>query len=123
MSSSIAASPSPGVLAALQLELQPRLPFSQMEQADIQRFITQAQQRYYDAGEVIVTPAMGDVTEVFFVRRGSVSAPLNAPGCARPLEAKQRGEVVGPQHQLRCPKTRSSVRDEIGTRWYAWQAQ
>lgn len=85
MSSSIAASPSPGVLAALQLELQPRLPFSQMEQADIQRFITQAQQRYYDAGEVIVTPAMGDVTEVFFVRRGSVSRVASGPGAQAPV--------------------------------------
>ena len=79
MSSSGWTSPSSGVLAALQLELQPRLPFSQMEQRDIQRFIALAQQRYYDVGEVIVSPAQGEVSEVFLVRRGSVSRGSSTP--------------------------------------------
>lgn len=84
MSSCAAASTSSGVLAALQMELQQRLPFSQMEQRDIQRFLAQAQQRYFDAGEVIVSPAMGDVAEVFFVRRGSVSR-ISGPSAEAPI--------------------------------------
>lgn len=71
---SIAAqTPSGSLLANLRQELARYTPFSQMAVADLDFFLSHAEQLYFAPGEVLVEPASGEVTQLFFIRRGAVS--------------------------------------------------
>lgn len=71
---SIAAqTPSGSLLANLRQELARYTPFSQMAVADLDFFLSHAEQLYFAPGEVLVEPASGEVTRLFFIRRGAVS--------------------------------------------------
>lgn len=66
-------SPSEGLLAALRTEMVRHPPFAQMEPSDVDVFIARSEQRYFAPGEILVAPAAGVVSEIFFIRRGAVS--------------------------------------------------
>ena len=66
-------SPSPSLLSNLRAELTRFAPFSQMEPVHVDRFIAGCVQAYYGPGEVVLSPARGVVTELLFLRRGSVT--------------------------------------------------
>ena len=66
-------SPSPSLLSNLRAELTRFAPFTQMKPVHVDRFVAGCVQAYYGPGEVVLSPANGVVTQLLFVRRGSVS--------------------------------------------------
>lgn len=65
--------PPPGLLAGLRPELVRHPPFAQMMDPALDFFLSRAEQRYYAPGEILLEPAAGAVTELFWVRQGSVT--------------------------------------------------
>lgn len=65
--------PSPSLLANLRQELGRHAPFTQMEPAAIDFFLTHAHQRYFAPGEVLAQPDDGEVRRIFFIRQGAVA--------------------------------------------------
>jgi len=65
--------PSGSLLANLRQELGRYTPFSQMAAADLDFFLNHVEQQYFAPGEVLVEPASGEVTQLFFIRQGAVS--------------------------------------------------
>ncbi len=68
-----ALSPSPSLFAHLRQDLGRSPPFAQMDQADLDFFLAQSQQRYYAPGDLLVEPAHGVVGEIYFIRQGAVT--------------------------------------------------
>ena len=68
-----AQTPSSSLLANLRQELGRYTPFSQMAAADLDYFLGHARQQYYAPGEILVEPASGEVTQLFYIRQGAVS--------------------------------------------------
>jgi CBS domain-containing protein len=66
-------SPSPSLVSNLRVELTRFAPFAQMEPVHVDRFVAGCVQAYYGPGEVVLSPASGVVTQLLFIRRGSVS--------------------------------------------------
>ena len=65
--------PSPSLIANLRTELMRFAPFGQMDAAHVERFVTQSMQCYFEPGEVVLELSRGAVTELLFIRRGSIS--------------------------------------------------
>ena len=68
-----AVSPSSSLLANLRQELGRYPPFSEMVPADLDYFLSHAEQQYFAPGEVLLEPDSGEVTQLFFIRQGAVS--------------------------------------------------
>jgi CBS domain-containing protein len=69
----IAQTPSGSLLANLRQELARYTPFSLMAVADLDFFLSHAEQLYFAPGEILVEPGSGEVNRLFFIRRGAVS--------------------------------------------------
>jgi CBS domain-containing protein len=65
--------PSASLLSNLRQELARFTPFSEMRPADLDFFLTHAQQAYYAPGEVILSPDSGVVEALYYIRQGTVS--------------------------------------------------
>jgi CBS domain-containing protein len=65
--------PSSSLITNLRTELMRFAPFTQMESAHVERFVADCTQCYFEPGEVLLEPAQGEVTQLLFIRRGSVS--------------------------------------------------
>lgn len=65
--------PSGSLLANLRQELARYTPFSLMAVADLDFFLSHAEQLYFAPGEILVEPGHGEVSQLFFIRRGAVS--------------------------------------------------
>ena len=65
--------PSSTLIANLRAELVRFAPFAQMEEAHVDDFVAHSVQCYFEPGEVVLEPAQGVVTQLLFIRRGSVS--------------------------------------------------
>ncbi|MBX9959771.1 MAG: CBS domain-containing protein [Burkholderiaceae bacterium] len=65
--------PSSSLLANLRQELARYTPFSLMAVADLDFFLSHAEQLYFAPGEILFEPASGEVNRLFFIRRGAVS--------------------------------------------------
>jgi CBS domain-containing protein len=65
--------PSSSLLANLRQELARYTPFSLMAVADLDFFLSHAEQLYFAPGEILVEPGSGEVNRLFFIRRGAVS--------------------------------------------------
>ncbi len=65
--------PSGSLLANLRQELARYTPFSLMAVADLDFFLSHAEQLYFAPGEILVEPASGEVSQLLFIRRGAVS--------------------------------------------------
>ncbi len=65
--------PSGSLLANLRQELARYTPFSLMAVADLDFFLSHAEQLYFAPGEILVEPGSGEVNRLFFIRRGAVS--------------------------------------------------
>ena len=63
------ASPSSSLIANLRLEMMRALPFSRMQPAHVDRFITGARQAYFAPDEVLLDPTMGPVNALHLIRR------------------------------------------------------
>lgn len=70
---SAAQMPSPSLLANFRQDLARHPPFALMDPAALDFFLAHCEQRYYAPGEVLVQPADGVVTQIFFIRQGAVS--------------------------------------------------
>jgi CBS domain-containing protein len=65
--------PSGSLLANLRQELARYTPFSLMAVADLDFFLSHAEQLYFAPGEILIEPASGEVSQLLFIRRGAVS--------------------------------------------------
>ncbi|MBX9872895.1 MAG: CBS domain-containing protein [Burkholderiaceae bacterium] len=65
--------PSGSLLANLRQELARYTPFSLMAVADLDFFLSHAEQLYFAPGEILLEPASGEVSQLFYIRRGAVS--------------------------------------------------
>ena len=75
-------SPSGSLLGNFRKELAQHAPFAQMTKADLDYFLAQARQRYYAPEEILIEPASGRVTQLFYIRRGAVT---DTRGLAGPM--------------------------------------
>lgn len=66
-------SPSGSLLSNFRQELSQRPPFAQMARADVDYFLSHAQQQYFAPDEVLLEPASGVVQHLFFIRQGAVT--------------------------------------------------
>jgi CBS domain-containing protein len=100
-----ALSPAPSLFVHLRQSLLRHPPFDQMAPAAIDHFLAHAPQRYYAPGEILLEPAAGEVSEVFFLRQGAVTgvrglAELSGgafqyePGDLFPVSAAMAGRAV-----------------------------
>lgn len=67
-----APSPSRSLVFNLRQQLSQVPPFSEMEPAHVEQFITASQEFYFEPEEVILEPASGPVDILYFVRQGAV---------------------------------------------------
>ncbi len=65
--------PAGSLIAQLSQELRANPPFDQMRPEHVQSFVAGSQQRYFAAGEPVMSPADGVVQHLLFVRRGAVT--------------------------------------------------
>ena len=65
--------PSPSLMGHLRAALERHPPFSQMAAADIDFFLTQAEQLYFAPDEPVQQPSDGPVTRLYFIREGAVT--------------------------------------------------
>lgn len=65
--------PSGSLLANLRQELARYTPFSLMAVADLDFFLSHAEQLYFAPGEILLEPASGEVSQLLYIRRGAVS--------------------------------------------------
>jgi CBS domain-containing protein len=70
--------PSPSLIANLRTELMRFAPFAQMDAVHVERFVAACTQCYFEPGEVLLAPSHGVVTQLLFIRRGSVSGRRGA---------------------------------------------
>jgi len=98
-------SPAPSLFAHLRQALLRHPPFDQMAPAAIDHFLAHAPQRYYAPGEVLLEPSAGEVSEIYFLRQGTVTgvrglAELSGgafqyePGDLFPVSAAMAGRAV-----------------------------
>ena len=109
-------SPSEGLLAALRTEMVRHPPFAQMAREDVDFFIARSQQRYYAPGEILVAPAAGVVSEIFFIRRGAVSGVrghAELAGSAYQYEAGELFPVSAAMGERAVTATYSAVADSF----------
>jgi CBS domain-containing protein len=65
--------PAGSLITQLAKELAQHAPFNQMADQHIRAFVTGSQQRYYAAGERVMSPSDGAAQHLLFVRRGAVT--------------------------------------------------
>jgi CBS domain-containing protein len=65
--------PSSTLVANLRAELMRFAPFAQMDPSHVDDFVVHSAQCYFEPGEVVLEPTQGVVTQLLFIRRGSVS--------------------------------------------------
>ncbi len=70
--------PSPSLVTNLRSELMRFAPFAQMVPAHVDRLVVEGTQCYFEPGEAVLTPSHGVVTQLLFIRRGSVSGRRGA---------------------------------------------
>lgn len=72
--------PSAPLLDHLRPQLRRWPPFSAMREEDVDAFLAQARQLYFEPGEVLVAPAHGVPSSVFLLRQGTVQRRHGAAG-------------------------------------------
>ena len=75
-------SPSGSLLGNFRKELAQHSPFAQMTQADLDYFLSQAHQHYFAPEDILIEPTLGVVTQLFYIRRGTVTSTR---GLAEPV--------------------------------------
>jgi CBS domain-containing protein len=78
--------PSASLLANLRNELMRVVPFSQMQPAQVDQFLAACTQSYYAPDEVVLDPSSGPVTELLYIRQGSVTGRRGLAEMAGPFE-------------------------------------
>ena len=66
-------SPSSSLLNNFRQELSQHPPFAQMASAEVDFFLTHAQQLYFAPDEIVMAPAMGVVQSLVYIRQGAVT--------------------------------------------------
>ncbi len=65
--------PANSLIQQLARELMASPPFAQMDEAHVRLFVQGSQQRYFPAGQQVMSPADGPAQQLLFVRRGAVT--------------------------------------------------
>ncbi len=73
MSNPVISQPAGSLIAQLTKELAANAPFDQMAAEHIRAFVSGSQQRYFPAGQLVMSPEEGAVQHLLFVRRGAVT--------------------------------------------------
>ncbi len=68
-------------------------PFMDMPAADVDWFLTRAEQRYLEPGEVLISPQHGPVHTLFLIRQGTVRSEQGPLGQSR-VFAYEAGEML-----------------------------
>ncbi len=73
MTNPVISQPAGSLIAQLAKELAAHAPFDQMAAEHVRSFVTGSHQRYFAAGERVMSPADGPAQHLLFVRRGAVT--------------------------------------------------
>ena len=73
LSAALDLSPSISLFENFRKELAQHAPFAQMAKTDLDYFLAHAHQQYFALDETLIEPASGVVTQIFYIRRGTVS--------------------------------------------------
>ena len=87
-------SPSVSLLSNFRKELAEHAPFSQMAHADLDFFLSHASQHYYAPEDVLIEPASGVVTQLFFIRRGAVTGTRGLAGPMADVFEYETGDLL-----------------------------
>ncbi|MDO9278901.1 MAG: DUF294 nucleotidyltransferase-like domain-containing protein [Polaromonas sp.] len=87
-------SPSGSLLGNFRKELAQHAPFAQMTKADLDYFLAQARQRYYAPEEILIEPASGRVTQLFYIRRGAVTGTRGLAGPMGDVFEYEAGDLL-----------------------------
>ena len=87
-------SPSVSLLSNFRKELAEHVPFAQMAHADLDFFLSNASQHYYAPEDVLIEPASGIVTQLFFIRRGAVTGTRGLPGPMSDIFEYEAGDLL-----------------------------
>lgn len=85
--------PSAPLLGHYRKQLQQWPPFMDMPAADVDWFLTRAEQRYLEPGEVLLSPQQGPVQTLFLIRQGTVRSEQGPLGQQR-VFAYEAGEML-----------------------------
>jgi CBS domain-containing protein len=87
------ATPSSSMVANLRAELQRFAPFAQMETAHVDDLVARSSQCYFEPGELVLEPAQGVVTQLLFIRRGSISGRRSGAAEVQPGHEHEAGDL------------------------------
>jgi CBS domain-containing protein len=87
-------SPSSSLFGNFRKELAEHVPFAQMAHADLDFFLSNASQHYYAPEDVLIEPASGIVTQLFFIRRGAVTGTRGLPGPMSDIFEYEAGDLL-----------------------------
>lgn len=85
--------PSAPLLGHYRTLLQQWPPFMDMPAADVDWFLTRAEQRYLEPGEVLLSPEQGPVDTLFLIRQGTVRSEQGPLGQSR-VFAYEAGDML-----------------------------
>lgn len=87
-------SPSGSLLSHFRKELAEHAPFAQMAKTDLDFFLSQACQRYFAPEDILIEPASGVVTQLFYIRRGAVTGTRGSTGQASDVFEYEAGDLL-----------------------------
>ena len=85
--------PSVPLLGHYRTLLQQWPPFMDMPAADVDSFLIQAEQRYLEPGEVLLSPERGPIDTLFLIRRGTIRSEQGPEGAKR-VFAYEAGDML-----------------------------
>ena len=85
--------PSAPLLGHYRTLLQQWPPFMDMPAADVDSFLIQAEQRYLEPGEVLLSPERGPIDTLFLIRRGTIRSEQGPEGAKR-VFAYEAGDML-----------------------------
>jgi len=65
--------PSHHLLANFRQDLRQHAPFAQMQDAEVDDFLSHCEQQYFAPGELVIGPESGNVQSLYYVRQGAVT--------------------------------------------------
>lgn len=87
-------SPSGSLLGNFRKELAQHAPFAQMAKADLDYFLSHTSQHYYAPEDVLIEPTSGRVTQLFYIRRGTVTGTRGLAGPMGDVFEYEAGDLL-----------------------------
>src|SRR3990167_8340290 len=85
--------PSHHLLANFRQDLRQHAPFAQMQDAEVDDFLSHCEQQYFAPGELVIGPESGTVQSLYYVRQGAVTGTRGLAEAGGALEYEAGGDL------------------------------